>query len=133
MNRENVMKTIDKLSQYFNIDVEDINHNDYIPKVLYMTNKYVFIELNYRAKFIPNKLKADNMSENDLIDYMYNSEANTSTVDDYLTRTSNDNIHYVFDIVVQYIGYTEIYTFTSNNVDEIVLDIINLLNELNKK
>lgn len=133
MNLENVMKTIDKLSQYFNIDVEDINHNDYIPKVLYMTNKYVFIELNYRAKFIPNKLKADNMSENDLIDYMYNSEANTSTVDDYLTRTSNDNIHYVFDIVVQYIGYTEIYTFTSNNVDEIVLDIINLLNELNKK
>lgn len=133
MNLENVMKTIDKLSQYFNIDVEDINHNDYIPKVLYITNKYVFIELNYRAKFIPNKLKADNMSENDLIDYMYNSEANTSTVDDYLTRTSNDNIHYVFDIVVQYIGYTEIYTFTSNNVDEIVLDIINLLNELNKK
>lgn len=130
MKLENVMKTIDKLSQYFDIDVESINHSKYHPVVLNDTNTYRFIELNYRANFIPNKPETNTMSEDDLVDYMYNSKEAESTVDDYLTRTSNDNIHYLFDIVVQTIGGVTIHTFTSNNVDEIVLDITNLLNEL---
>lgn len=130
MKLENVMKTIDELNQHFDIDIKGIDHNDHHPSVLYNTNKYRFIELYYRAYFVPNKPETDAMSEEDFIDHMYNSEVAMSTVDDYLTQTPNNDIHYVFDIVIQTIGGVTIHTFTLNNVDEMVLEITDKLNEL---
>ena len=130
MNLENVMKTIDELNQHFDIDIKDIDHNDHHPSVLYNTNKYRFIELYYRAYFVPNKPEADAMSKKEFINEMYASEADITTIDDYLDNIPNNDIHYVFDIAVQTIGGVTIHTFTSNNVDEMVLDITDHLNEL---
>lgn len=130
MNLENVMKTIDGLCQHFDIDIKSIDHNDHHPSVLYDTNTYRFIELYYRAYFVPNKPEADAMFKKEFINEMYASEADITTIDDYLDNIPNNDIHYVFDIVDQTIGGVTIHTFTSNNVDEMVLDITDHLNEL---